>query len=72
LVLTKLHTFPCRYTIIPNTRLYYFWETVSVVLVLVMAITVSLQAAILHEDSFFWTLNYVLDLYFIVDMCVRG
>lgn len=58
----------CRYTMIPNSLFGRVWETVSVILALVSVLTVSIQAAFLHDEPVLWTFNYLLDIFFIANM----
>ena len=58
----------CRYTLNPNTRLSQVWEVVGVVMSLVSVLSVSTQAAFLHNASWLWIINYIADLYFVADM----
>ena len=44
------------------------WEVVGVVMSLVSVLSVSTQAAFLHNASWLWIINYIADLYFVADM----
>ena len=63
-----LFLYYCRYTLNPNTRLSQVWEVVGVVMSLVSVLSVSTQAAFLHNASWLWIINYISDLYFVTDM----
>jgi len=58
----------CSYTFIPTTRMGEIWEVVASLLAFLTAITVAIQASFLHEQPVLWTVNYLMDIFFAVDM----
>ena len=58
----------CSYTFIPTTRMGEIWEVVASLLAFLTAVTVALQASFLHEQPVLWTVNYLMDIFFAVDM----
>ena len=44
------------------------WEVVASLLALLTAVTVAIQASFLHDQPVLWTVNYLMDIFFAVDM----
>lgn len=63
-----LLSYVCSYTFIPTTRMGEIWEVVASLLALLTAVTVAIQASFLHDQPVLWTVNYLMDIFFAVDM----
>lgn len=55
----------------PNTRVSQVWEVISVIMSLVSVLTVSTQAAFLHDESWLWAICYFMEIFFLTDMWVN-